>query len=172
MSLILADVHHRNYIITHMTKQFLVLFGNLQIFWGHESFLWGHWYPCFGLLVMSPHFALGLSWKVEGCFSDGLACKTSLWVFGWLLSFTESRVASLICTWLRHTWCTFSDFLLWYNTCWPLDSQHGSWAVLIHVLVNKHWWGSRPGSVMSLPHSMKQDRCSTDWAMPVWLQWR
>ena len=21
---------------------------------GHESFLWGHWYPCFGLLVTSP----------------------------------------------------------------------------------------------------------------------
>ena len=25
-----------------------------KIFGGHESFLWGHWYPCFGLLVMSP----------------------------------------------------------------------------------------------------------------------
>ena len=23
-------------------------------FGGHESFLWGHWYPCFGLLVTSP----------------------------------------------------------------------------------------------------------------------
>ena len=22
--------------------------------WGHESFLWGHWYPYFGLLVTSP----------------------------------------------------------------------------------------------------------------------
>ena len=28
-------------------------FFNL-IFGGHESFLWDHWYPCFGLLVMSP----------------------------------------------------------------------------------------------------------------------
>ena len=25
-----------------------------KIFGGHESFLWGHWYPYFGLLVMSP----------------------------------------------------------------------------------------------------------------------
>ena len=26
----------------------------LKIFGGYESFLWGHWYPCFGLLVISP----------------------------------------------------------------------------------------------------------------------
>ena len=25
-----------------------------SIFGGHMSFLWGHWYPCFGLLVTSP----------------------------------------------------------------------------------------------------------------------
>ena len=25
----------------------------LKSFGGHESFLWGHWYPCFGLLVTS-----------------------------------------------------------------------------------------------------------------------
>ena len=29
---------------------------------GHESFLWGYWYPCFGLLVMSP---LGFKVRVE-----------------------------------------------------------------------------------------------------------
>ena len=26
------------------------------IFGGHNSFLWDHWYPCFGLLVRSPRF--------------------------------------------------------------------------------------------------------------------
>ena len=35
-------------------------------FVGHESFLWGHWYPCFGLLLTS---ALGFKAMV-----DSLAC--------------------------------------------------------------------------------------------------
>ena len=30
----------------------------------------------------------------------------------------------------------------WCETCWPLGSQHSSQAVLIHILVYKHWWGS------------------------------
>ena len=34
--------------------------------------------------------------------------------------------------------------------------------ILIHVLVNKHWSGSRPRSIMLLPRSVRQDRCSTD----------
>ena len=25
-----------------------------KVFGGHMSFFWGHWYPCFGFLVMSP----------------------------------------------------------------------------------------------------------------------
>ena len=29
-------------------------FGFFPIFGGHKSFLWGHSYPCFGLLVTSP----------------------------------------------------------------------------------------------------------------------
>ena len=33
----------------------------LKFFGGHESFLWGHWYPCFGLLVTS---ALGFKARV------------------------------------------------------------------------------------------------------------
>ena len=39
-------------------KSFLLVSFSLlfffKIFGGHEYFLWGHWYPCFGLLVMSP----------------------------------------------------------------------------------------------------------------------
>ena len=33
-----------------------------KIFVGHESFLWGHCYPCFGLLVTS---ALGFKARVD-----------------------------------------------------------------------------------------------------------
>ena len=55
---------------------------------------------------------------------------------------------------------------LWCDTCWPLGGQHGSWAILIHVPANKHWWGLSLGSIMSLPHSVRQDWCSTNWAMP------
>ena len=33
------------------------LYSSFAFFGGHESFLWGHWYPCFGLLVISaPYF--------------------------------------------------------------------------------------------------------------------
>ena len=37
-------------------------------------------------------------------------------------------------------------------------------------LRTKYWWGLSPGSIMLLPHSMKQDRCSTDCAMLAWLE--
>ena len=33
---------------------FLFLKKLFTIFGGHKFFLWGYWYPCFGLLVMSP----------------------------------------------------------------------------------------------------------------------
>ena len=42
------------------------IFFFLKFFVGHKSFLWGHWYPCFGRLVMS---ALGSKDRV-----DSLAC--------------------------------------------------------------------------------------------------
>ena len=50
----------------------------LKIFGGHMSFLWGHWYPCFGLLVMS---ALGFKARV-----DSLACFLACVLF---LGFTS-----------------------------------------------------------------------------------
>ena len=37
---------------------------------------------------------------------------------------------------------------LWCDTCWPLGSQHCSWAIPIHILANKHWWGLRLGSIV------------------------
>ena len=35
--------------VKEKTKLFILIFGL------HESFLWGHWYPCFGLLETSPY---------------------------------------------------------------------------------------------------------------------
>ena len=40
-------------------------------FGGHKSFSWGHWYPCFGLLVVS---ALGFKARVDAFFACFLAC--------------------------------------------------------------------------------------------------
>ena len=45
---------------------------------------------------------------------------------------------------------------LWCDTCWPLDGQHGSWAIPIYVLVNKHWWGLIRRSIMPMLHSGRQ----------------
>ena len=84
---------------------------------GHKSFLWGHWYPCFELLVTSPL-----------CF--------------------KARVSSLICIWLRHTCYMLPVIHLWFDTCWPLGCQLGSQAVLFHVHVSRHWWGSKLGSTV------------------------
>ena len=47
------------------------IFFCLKFFVGHESFLWVHWYPCFGLLVMS---ALGFKTRVDPSLVCLLAC--------------------------------------------------------------------------------------------------
>ena len=40
---------------------------HILLFWknfgGHKSFLWGHWYPCFGLLVTSLGSSLIRTWR-------------------------------------------------------------------------------------------------------------
>ena len=67
-------------------------------------FLWGHWYPCFGLLVM---------------VSSGFQ--------------SQSRVGSLIHT-LRRCMCyTFPEIHLLCDIYWPLSSQHGSWTDLLGI---------------------------------------
>ena len=50
----------------HVQKLFL-----RKIFGGHMSFLWGHWYPCFGLLVMP---ALGFKARVDPLLVCFVAC--------------------------------------------------------------------------------------------------
>ena len=98
----------------------------LKMWWTHVH-LWGHWYPYFGLLVMSP---LGF----------------------------KARVGSLICTWLRCTWCMCPQIHLWCDTYWPLGGQHT-------YLWTSMGWDLRPRSIALLPHSVRPDRPSTNWAM-------
>ena len=42
-----------------------------KIFAGRESFSWGHWYPCFGLLMTSP---LGFKARVDLSLACFVAC--------------------------------------------------------------------------------------------------
>ena len=53
----------------------LVLFSFFEVFGRHKSFSWGHWYPCFGLLVMS---ALGFKARVDFSLACFLACALYL----------------------------------------------------------------------------------------------
>ena len=42
-----------------------------KIFGGHKSFLWGHWYPCFGLLMTS---SLGFKARVDPSLEYFVTC--------------------------------------------------------------------------------------------------
>ena len=55
----LAILHQRPLLFELLFLFFLKKIG------GHESFLWGHWYPCFGLLVTSP---LGFKRQRHRCY--------------------------------------------------------------------------------------------------------
>ena len=59
------------------TLRLLLNFSFNSIFGGHKSFLWGHWYACFGLLVTSP---LGFKPRVGSLIRTwwGRMCSTSL----------------------------------------------------------------------------------------------
>ena len=111
---------------------FLLLFLKTNVW--NCPFLWGHWYPCFGLLVIS---VLGFKTRV-----DFLTCM--LHHLQTMDSVDSPLVSHLVLSW----------WVAWH------------WAILIHILVFKHWWGSSWGSSMPLPRSVFQDRHSTDWAKP------
>ena len=76
-----------------------------HIFGGHKSFLWGHWYPCFGLLVKSPLVfkarvgSLIHTWWRQTCYTFP---KSHLW-FDTAELLAASMAAkpshSLACTW-------------------------------------------------------------------------
>ena len=54
----------------------------------------------------------------------------------------------------------FPKIHLLCDFCWPLESQ----AILFHVPVSRHWWGSKLGSIV-LP---LWSRHSTDLSIPAW----
>ena len=49
-------------LLLHKVLWYTLIRCFLWSFWGFKSFRWGHWYTCFGLLVMS---ALGFKTRVD-----------------------------------------------------------------------------------------------------------
>ena len=74
----------------------------------------------------------------------------------------KAKVGSLIHIWCRCMCYIFNEIHLWCDTCHH-GGQYGSQAVLFHIPVSRHWWGSKPESIVSpLPHSVRPGRCSTN----------
>ena len=93
----------------------------------YRSFLWGHWYPCFGFLVTFP---LGFKARV-----GSLTC-------------TWQRCRCYILPEI-HLWCdTCWPPLVWHlpTSWWP------TWQLshLFHIPA-RHWWDSKPGAIMPPP---------------------
>ena len=105
--------------------------------------------------------------KTLNCFSKIFGGKSVLWGH-WYQCFVllvtsplgfKSKVGSFICTWQRHVYKMFPEIHLWYYTYRPVGSQHGSRADLFHMPGNRHWWGSKPASIMP------QVKTHTHWAI-------
>ena len=91
-----------------------------------------------------------------------------LWTFGDVSSGFQSQSGQPYSYLVEVICYTFPKIHLWYKTCQPLDGQHGSQAILLHVPATRHWWGPKPGSIIPLlPHSVRPGRHSTNWAMPA-----
>ena len=50
---------------------------------------------------------------------------------------------------------------LWCDTCWPLGSQHGIWAISIYILVSRHGWGFSPHFIFGSIDGRLVFRCLT-----------
>ena len=70
-----AQVLKAHIVFSFATQQILFL----KIFGGHKSFLWGHWNPYFGLLVMSP---LGFKARVSALFPEIHLWFNTCWPLG------------------------------------------------------------------------------------------
>ena len=89
-----------------------------KIFGAHESFLWGHWYPCFGLLVTSP---LGFKARVGSA----------------LFELSGGVHVTLHVPW--------DSPLVWHlPTSWQPAWQPSH---LFHIPAS-HWWDSSPVAIM------------------------
>ena len=109
-----------------------------KFFGGHESFLWGHWYPYFGLLVMSP---LGFKARVGSALFE---------------------LSGGICVMLHIPW---DSPLVWHlPTSWQPAWQPSR---LFHIPA-RHWWDSnRELSCCHSQCEIRQAWRSTDWAIPA-----
>ena len=91
-----------------------------KILGGHESLLWCHWYPYFGLLVTSP---LGFKARV---------------------GFALFELSGGICVMLHVPW---DSSLVWHLlTSWQPAWQPSH---LFHIPA-RHWWDSKLGAIMPL----------------------
>ena len=83
-------------------KFFLLLF--FKIFGGHKFFLWGHWHPCFELLVTS---ALGFKARVDSLIRiwrrRRWKVKLILYdLFVWIDAFIKNTSSGCQLVWLRY----------------------------------------------------------------------
>ena len=100
------------YLPTNPLSFFFLIFG------GHESFLWDHWYPYFGLLVTSP---LGFKARVgSALFKLSGGVRVMLHI-----ALDLPLVQHLPTSW---------------QPAWQLSH-------LFHIPA-RHWWDSKPGAIM------------------------
>ena len=113
--------------------------------------------------IRTPHFSLKKIWRTSVLFLVPLI--PLFWTSGDVSPGLQSQVGSPC----LHASSPVPQIYLWCNTWWPLSSKHGNQAVLFHILANKHWWGSRPGSIVCATPSQCETRqlLHLNWAMPA-----
>ena len=90
------------------------------------------------------------------------ATDTLIWTSGDICPGFQSQ-SGFLCSHASSPVCNiFLRFMSGVTPADPLGSQHCGWVISINLLVYNHWWGSGPGLSMPLPHSMWQDRHSTE----------
>ena len=106
---------------------------------GHKSFLWGHWCPCFGLLVTSvPGFKARVGLLI--CLLHYLPA-------------THSSDSPLV--W--HLLMSWQLSMAWQPSCFQS----------MYLYKYKHRVGLEFWIKIPLPYSVWHDRRSTEWGMPV-----
>ena len=93
---------------------------------------------------------------VDTCPFVGLLIPL-FWTFGYTSSGFQSQ------SWQPYSHLAEVYVRFTFNTCWPLGGQHGSLAILIHILANKHWWGLRLGSRYYAAASQYETRKTLYW---------
>ena len=92
---------------------------------GHKSFLWGQWYPCFGLLVRSP-----LSGQPYSCLGEAYVLHWTLdqSVQGWPVSRRNTS-----------DWSVNSFLMTVYENIFSVVLWTGNSDLTSHILLNNHY---------------------------------